>query len=148
MKASEWTPTTRKVFFGIATAVLILSLLSCATKATFLTSNVVPAARGTVTVKDDKNNNYVIKLKIANLAEAERLPQAGSTYVVWMETGENTVRNLGAMKSSAGFMSKNLTASFQTVTSIKPTKIFITAENNAAIQYPSETVLSTDRFNN
>ena len=146
MKASEWNPTTRKVFSGIATAVLILSLISCATKANFLISNVVPAARGSVTVKDDKNNNYVIKVKVTNLAESERLQQASSTYVVWMETGENTVRNLGAMKSSTGFMSKNLTASFQTVTSIKPTKIFITAENNAAIQYPSEAVLSTDRF--
>jgi hypothetical protein len=146
MKANEWTPTTSKVFYGIATAVLILSLLSCATKAIFLTSNVVPAARGSVTLKDDKNNNYVIKVKITNLAEAERLQQSSNTYVVWMETEKNTVRNLGAMKSSTGFMSKNLTASFQTVTSIKPTKIFVTAENNAAIQYPSEAILSTDRF--
>jgi hypothetical protein len=145
MKSSK-SPATRKVFFGILTTVLILSLLSCATKATFLTSNVVPAARGSVTVKDDKNNNFVISVKVANLAEAERLQQTNNTYVVWMETEENTVRNLGAMKSSTGFMSKKLAASFQSVTSIKPTKIFITAENNAAIQYPSEAVLSTDRF--
>jgi hypothetical protein len=145
MKSSK-SSATRKVFFGIATAFLILSLLSCATKAKFLTSNIVPAARGSVAVKDDKNNNYVIKVKIANLAEAERLQQSGTTYVVWMETEENTVRNLGAMKSSTGFMSKQLAASFESVTSMKPTKIFITAESNAAIQYPSAALLSTDRF--
>jgi hypothetical protein len=146
MKASEWTFETRRLTYGIATAFLILSLVSCATKATFLTSDVVPAARGSVTVKNDKNNNYVIKVKVINLAEAERLQQASNTYVVWMETEENTVRNLGAMKSTTGFMSKKLGASFQTVTAQKPSKIFITAENNASIQYPSEAVLTTDRF--
>jgi hypothetical protein len=146
MKASEWTLKTRKLFYSIATVVLILSLVSCATRSKFLTSTVVPAARGTVSVKNDKNENYVIKVKVINLAESERLQQASNTYVVWMETEENMVRNLGAMKSSTGFMSKKLGASFQTVTSTKPTKIFITAENNAAIQYPSEAVLSTDRF--
>ncbi len=137
---------TRKLSFGIATAILIFSLVSCATKATFLTSNVVPAARGTVTVKNDKNDNYIIKVKVINLAEAERLQQASNTYVVWMETEENMARNLGAMKSSTGFMSKKLGASFQTVTSTKPTKIFITAETNGAIQYPSEPVLTTESF--
>jgi hypothetical protein len=44
-------------------------------------------------------------------------------------------------------ISKSLKASFQTVSSTKPNKIFITAEDDAAIQYPSaQIILSTDNF--
>jgi hypothetical protein len=131
---------------SVLTTIVILLMSACATKATFLTSNVVPAARGSVTVKDDKNENYVIKVKIYNLAEAERLQQASSTYVVWMETEQNMVRNLGQMRSSTKFLSKQLMASFETVSSQKPGKIFVTAENDPASQYPSQIIMSTDRF--
>jgi hypothetical protein len=44
-------------------------------------------------------------------------------------------------------MSKQLKGSFKTVSSDKPVKIFITAEDDAAVQYPgTQVVLSTDKF--
>jgi hypothetical protein len=101
----------------------------------------VPAATGDVTVKSDKNNNYVIQIKLAGLAEAQRLQPSKQTYVVWMETDHSTAKNLGQNTST------NLKASFETVSSFKPRKIFITAENDPAITYPgTQVVLTTDRF--
>ena len=44
-------------------------------------------------------------------------------------------------------LSKQLNASFETVSAFKPNKIFITAEDDASIQYPNtQIILSTDRF--
>lgn len=53
-----------------------------------------------------------------------------------METEDASVKNIGQIKSDSKFLSSKLKASFETVTPFKPTKIFITAEDNANVQYP------------
>lgn len=143
--------TTQSNFFknmllGLTATTLFL-FASCSKKISFLTSSVVPAARGDVTVKRDKNKNYVIALDISDLAEVNRLQPAKETYVVWIETDSQIVRNVGQIKSSTSLLSKKLRASFETVSSYQPYKIFITAENNPSAPYPGEQiVLSTNRF--
>ena len=47
---------------------IIFSLASCARKLTFDVSPVVPAAEGTVKIKKSKNGNYLVNVKIKNLA--------------------------------------------------------------------------------
>ena len=43
--------------------------------------------------------------------------------------------------------SNNLKVSFETVSSFKPTQIFITAEDNESAQYPGDqVVISTEKF--
>ena len=132
-----------KIFImAIIVTIMIFSLVSCATKAPFLTSSVVPAAKGSVKVKSDKNNNYVIQIAISNLAGVERLQPPRKTYMVWMVTDQQTTNNLGRITSS-----KKLKVSFETVSSSKPIKIFITAEDNENAQDPDEQiVLTTDNF--
>jgi hypothetical protein len=127
---------------------LIIALLtSCAIKKNFLLSPVVPAARGNVKIDTDKNKNYNIKIRIFNLAEAERVTSRKSTYVLWMETADNEILNIGQIKSSKGTLSKSLKAYFETKSSFKPVKIFLTAEDNADVKIPdSQVVLSTERF--
>jgi hypothetical protein len=125
---------------GIMVAMLA-SFSSCSKKVAFLTSSVVPAAEGFVQVKKDKNENYSILLKISNLAEVDKLQPPKKTYVVWMETDRGLTKNIGQLVSS-----KNLNANFETVSSFKPIKIFLTAEDNENIQYPGNVVLSTDVF--
>jgi len=126
---------------------MVILFSSCATKADFATSSVVPAARGSVKIKKDNNNNYTVKVEISNLAEVERLTPAKQTYVVWLVSEQDETKNLGQLKSSSGVFSKKLNASFEGVTSLKPTKIFITAEDDANASYPdSQVVLSTNRF--
>lgn len=137
---------TNKTILLLGFTLISILICSCAIKKNFLLSSVVPAARGTVKVDRDRNKNYVIDVKVRDLAEAERLAGKNSTYVVWMDT-ENDTRNLGQMKSSRGTLSKALKASLKTNTPFKPKRVFITAEENPDVQYPvSQVVLSTDKF--
>ena len=137
-----------KRFLTTTMAILmILVLASCARKMTFLTSSIVPAARGDVKVKKDNNSNYVIKIKLTNLAEVKRLEPSRHAYVVWMESDGSEIKNLGQINSSSSMLSKTLKASFETVSSSRPSKIFITAEDEASVLSPgSMVILSTSSF--
>ena len=147
MKTLKLNFLSRNILVGATVGLLLFSLNSCAKKIAFLTSSVVPAASGQVTVKKDDNKNYAIKIKIDNLAESKRLDPSRKTYVVWMETDESMVKNIGQIKSDNQFISSKLKASFETVTAFKPTKIFITAEDDTEIQYPgTQFILETNRF--
>ncbi len=139
---------TARNLFVIGTALMMLFFVtSCARKASFQTSAVVPAAKGTVKVTKDKNKNYKIKIALTNLAEPNRLQPSKNTYVVWMETSNNGTKNIGQINSSTGFLSSKLKADFETVSSFKPVKIFITAEDDANIQYPGmQVVIATNNF--
>lgn len=147
MKAKRIDSPAKKILLGVLATVMVFSFTSCAKKVNFLTSSIVPAAQGYVKVKRDNNENYVIKIEISNLAEVERLQSAKSNYVVWMETDRGRTENLGQLNSSSGFLSKNLKASMETVSSYKPAKIFITAEDNTNVQYPgNQVILTTTEF--
>ena len=137
----------KKILVTVIILFAITSLTSCGKNITFQNSTVVPAAQGKVTIKKDSNKNYSIKIKISNLAEVKRLQPSKNVYVVWMETEENGTKNIGQIKSDTGFISSKLKANFETVTSFKPIKIFITAEDNQDAQYPGyQMVLTTKRL--
>ena len=147
MKATRLNNIRKNIVLGIFAAIIVFSVNSCATSVSFLNSSVVPAAQGSVKIKTDKNKNYVIQISLSNLAESTRMQPSKLTYIVWMVTDRELTKNIGQLNSSKGFMSKSLKGSFKTVSSDKPVKIFITAEDDAAIQYPgTQVVLSTDKF--
>lgn len=147
MKTSKPVNLAKKIALTFLATALIFTFFSCARKAGFQTSSVVPAARGEVKVKKDGNNNYQIKIKISGLAEAKRLEPAKQVYVVWLESEEHNINNLGRINSSSNLLSKTLKASFESVSSVKPIKIFITAEDEASVQYPgTHIILSTNIF--
>jgi hypothetical protein len=132
--------------FSLAIFSLIL-ISSCTQKISFLTSSVVPAARGTVKVKVDDNKNHTIQIVLLNLAEPERLSPSKKIYMVWMETDQGETKNIGRIMTDSGTFSKTLKADFKTVTSFTPVKIFITGEDDANIQFPGwEVILTTARF--
>ncbi|MGZ3846623.1 MAG: hypothetical protein ACXVLT_10130 [Flavisolibacter sp.] len=147
MKSIHLRSITQAIFLGIASVLLLFYFNSCARKINFQGSSIVPAARGDVKIKKDNNNNYSIQIALSNLAEPKRLQPPKATYVVWMETDDNTTKNVGQINSSTGFLSGKLKASFGTVSATKPTRIFLTAEDDAGIQFPgSEVILTTKSF--
>ncbi|WP_199739573.1 hypothetical protein [Flavobacterium sp. LS1R10] len=137
----------KKIFMGGLAMLMLLSISSCGKNIAFQNSIVVPVANGSVNVTKDSNKNYLIKIKISDLAEVNRLQPSKNVYVVWMETDGDIVRNIGQIKSDSGFLSSKLRATFETVTAYKPSKIFITAEDDGDIQYPGmQMILSTNKF--
>ena len=137
----------KSILLGILVVGMALPITSCAQKLKFMPSTVVPAAKGYAKVKTDNNKNHVIKIEIRDLADVERLNTSKVSYVVWMETDQGRTENLGQLNSSSGFMSKQMKASLETVSSYMPTKIFVTAEEFVNAQYPGDRViLTTERF--
>lgn len=147
MKIIKFNNLLKNITSGIFTVMILLSFNSCSKSVSFLTSSVVPGAQGTVKMKVDNNRNYSIDISLSDLAEATRLTPPRLTYIVWMDTDQELTKNIGQLKSSTGFMSKRHKGSFKTVSSDKPMKIFITAEDDPQSQYPgNQVVLSTEKF--
>jgi hypothetical protein len=136
-----------KILIGVFALMTLLSVDVSAKKVKFQNSTVVPAARGFVKITRDKNLNYSLDISISNLAEVFRLEPSKLNYIVWMVTEDATILNMGKINSTTGFFSKRLIAKFETVTSLKPIQIFITAEDDPSRQYPGQQlVLSTNKF--
>jgi hypothetical protein len=134
-----------KIYSLVGILFLSLLLQSCATKYAFNNSFVVPAAEGSVKVKKDKNNNYKVILSVKRLADPKRLNPSKEVYVVWMETEQDGVKNIGQLKTSDSLLTHELKSSLTTESSSKPVSFFITAEDNAGIQYPQgQEVLRTN----
>ncbi len=142
MKTTKLNFPTRTMVFLVVATIMVFAFHSCATKTTFLRSSVVPAAEGKVTIKEDKNENFNIKMTISNLADVERLQPPKNSYVVWLESDQGNPRNVGRIITS-----DRLKVNFETVATQRPNRLFITAEDNQNVQYPgSVVVLTTDRI--
>ncbi|MGZ5247319.1 MAG: hypothetical protein ACXWV5_09780 [Flavitalea sp.] len=127
--------------------ILALTITACSRKINFNDSTVVPAATGQVKVKKDHNNNYQIKLDLKHLADPQKLQIPKQLYVLWMDTEDNGTQNLGKILPEKGMFTSTIRASLETVTSMKPTRFFITAEDDGTVQYPgSEIILQTNSF--
>ena len=151
MKTLRMINLTKNALIGILVLGMMYPVTSCAQKSQkveFMTSSVVPGAKGYVKVKHEKDNkNYSIKVEIAALADVDRLQTSSVSYVVWMETDQGNTENLGQLNSSSGFLSKQMKASLETISSYKPSIIYVTAEENTNAQYPGgDKILYTDRF--
>ena len=147
MKFAHFNKISKQIFSATIVTFIIFTFLSCSRKIAFSTSSVVPAAEGSVKIKKDNNNNYKIKLSMIRLAEPKRLNPPKDFYIVWMETDRNGIKNIGKLETSSGFLSKTLKSSLETVTTFKPTRFFITAEDKPNIQYPSrQEVMRTASF--
>jgi hypothetical protein len=137
----------KSILSAFLVVVMTFMFTSIDAQTVFLISSVVPSARGTVNVTKDKYNNYIINVKIENLAEAGRLQPAKNTYVVWMLTDDNKTKNIGQVRTTESFLFKKLNAAFETKSVFKPVKIFLSAEYDPNILEPgSVIVLTTDTF--
>ncbi len=122
--------------------ITVITLLSaCATKVNFPLSNIVPAAEITATKKQDNNDNYAIEVIAENLASAERLSPAKNNYSVWIVTENNGTKNIGQMTN------KNAEkVTLKTTTPFNVKEIFITAEEQSNLTYPTGVEISRTTF--
>jgi hypothetical protein len=131
MKTIKSISMIKKIIVLLTALSITLVLFSCSKKIAFENSAIIPAARGEVTVKKDNNNNYKVELNLSYLSEPDRLDPPKKTYVVWLVAEDNNPQNVGQIVGT-----NNLHVKFETVSSSKPDRIFITAENDESTQYP------------
>lgn len=145
-KTIKWNNGLKKSISVALVITLMLSVLSCAKKVPFLVSSVVPSAEGSVKMKKDNNNNYTIDLSVVRLVDPSRLTPPKAGYIVWMQTEQNGIHNIGQLTTSTGIMSKTPKSSLTTVTPYRPTGFFITGEDNLSTDFPGTIVLSSNTF--
>jgi hypothetical protein len=118
-----------------------LVLASCSSTLKLPVSNETPAAVITVKHKKDKNENHTLTITAENLASAQRLSPPRETYVVWVETAKNGLKNVGQLNPENG---KKTT--LETVSSFEPVEIIITAEDRGSVSLPTGTEITRKRF--
>lgn len=109
-----------------------LILAACGSNKKFPISNITPGAEISIKTSKDDNGNTKIALRAKYLTAPERLTPSRSFYSIWLRTKNNGLQNLGKLETDSS--SK---ASFETITPFEPDEVFITAENDDALKYPT-----------
>lgn len=121
---------------------------AAASKTESSTAVAIPENKGQVQIKRDANGNYVIQINLRELEEVAKIePTSKKAYIVWMNADNQMTKNLGQINSNSGWLSDKSKASFEAVSEFKPTKVFITEEDNATVKNPGTKVIwSTNNF--
>lgn len=131
-------------FLKISTLlVMVLFVCSCARKAMFTRSVVMPSASGQVKMKKDNNDNYRVTVTIKDMTKPENLTPPKKNYLVWAQTKKGEVVNLGLINTSRSILARGYKASLTAVSNVKPQRIFVTAEEQPNVPGPSTTVILT-----
>ena len=112
--------------------VTLVMLASCSSKVKFPVSNVAPGAEISVKKSKDDNKNNKIVIEAKYLTSPDRLSPAKKYYLVWLQTKENGLQNLGKLVTDS-----SAKVSFEAITPFEIDEVFITAEDDAAVKYPT-----------
>ena len=103
--------------------------------------------KGEMVIKRDAAGNYVIQLNIKNLEAVQLMKPKKEGYAVWIITDAMAAKNVGQIEGAKNWTDKKDNAYFEAVSAVKPTKIFITAENDLnAVKPGTQIVWSTKSF--
>jgi hypothetical protein len=114
------------LFFG-------LSCLARASDVRLTSDQSVPAATGKAHVSKEKNGNLKLKVEVHHLAKPGALTPSRQNYVVWTEARGKEPENRGLLR-----VNDKLEGNFEDTVSNEDFEIFITAEDNAKTDIPSE----------
>jgi hypothetical protein len=147
MKFTRTIIIMKNIILGVLATIMIYSFTTSVIKVSFAISSAVPAARGYVKVKNEGNNKFNIHISITDLAEVSKLQPPAKAYVVWMVSDQFVTRNLGKLNYSLNTRKTKLTTSFDVITTLKPAKIIITAEEDVNAERPGlQVILATNQF--
>ncbi len=131
-----------KTIYNFCALMMMLFLVtSCATKAKFPISSVVPAADISAKKKTDSNNNITLEITSRNLASPDRLNPSGNNYSVWIVTKDYGIKNVGQLIVDNA--KKN---TFKTVTPFDFDEVFITVEDQGDLKYPTGREISRTKI--
>jgi hypothetical protein len=152
---------TKKILTAAFAILMVFSFFSCAKKSVAVVktespsptetpaATVVPVEnKGQVQIKRDATGNYIVQINLREL-EAEGKLEAASkkAYIVWMNADNEAAKNLGQINSNSAWLSDKSKASFEAVSVLKPTKVFITEEDMAEVKKPGKKIIwSTNSF--
>lgn len=138
---------TKNILLGVLATIMIYSFTSSVTKVSFATTSVSPKARGYVKVTKEGSNEYAVSIHISDLTPVSGLQPFKKVYIVWMISDQYITKNLGQLNNISSTSLSVKKTLFQSVTSLKPSKIFITAENDIAIERPGvQVIMATYQF--
>jgi hypothetical protein len=163
MTAKKINTLSKNILLGIMATATMFFFSSCSKKTAAVSKTETPAImpaetpgtttavtenKGQVQIKRDVNSNYVIQINLRELEEINKLePTSKKAYIVWMNADNQKVKNLGQINSNTGWLSDKSKASFEAVSSLKPTKVFITEEDMAEVKNPGKKIIwSTNSF--
>lgn len=130
-----------KIIKGLVLGAAVLFLASCATTAQFPISSVTPGAEISAKLSKDKNKNSVLEVTAKNLASANRLNPPKNSYVVWILTEKNEIKNLGVLSNK-----RSNNSALKSTTAFKIKEVFITAEDLGSTSYPVGIEISRAKF--
>ncbi|GFO59428.1 hypothetical protein GMST_17530 [Geomonas silvestris] len=117
------------------------ALAGCATKTINLPpSQEMPAAEGEARLSRDDNGNTVVQLKVKHFAPPQRLTPPKAVYVVWLETSDHEMHNLGQLK-----VDKDLEGKLIAVTPYEVFQLVISAEDSPNLSEPGDQVVLRTR---
>lgn len=125
----------------LSVGLITLLMLSCSSTIKLPVSTIVPAAEISASQKEDKNGNIKVSLKAEYLASPERLNPPKKTYVVWVFAPKVGNINIGQLSIKNG-----RSTDFETIVPYKVSEIFITAEDEGNITYPTGIEISRAAF--
>jgi hypothetical protein len=103
--------------------------------------------KGEMVIKRDAAGNYVVQLNVKNLEAVQLMKPAKEGYVVWIVSEGMAPQNVGQIDGAKKWKEKKDNAYFEATSAVKPTKIFITAENDLKAVTPgTQLVWSTKTF--
>ncbi len=95
----------------------------------------------------DASGNFVIHLVIVNLEAVKLMKPVKEGYVVWMTNESNITTNIGNIEGAETWTVKKDKVKFEATSTVKPAKVFITAETNLKADKPGKQIVwSTGAF--
>lgn len=121
-------------FPGLAAALALPFLASCASTYTMTRAEIVPAAEGSIEAKVGDNQNVTLQIVVDSLAPPERLAPGATVYVAWATpAAEGSIaQNIGALRLDAKKKGK-----LTTVTPHKDFTVTITPEPSPTAPEPT-----------
>ncbi|MFU8805650.1 MAG: hypothetical protein ACNA8W_17690 [Bradymonadaceae bacterium] len=96
-----------------------------------------PAATGTVEIDQDRNNNQIVTVQDDHLAPPQSINSEATTYVLWIHPiGTNDYINSGRLQ-----IDNDRSAEIVVTTPFTDFEVFVTAETDAAVLHPSNSVV-------